>query len=125
VLPSSPQPRPYFGQLFLWDGIGLVPITIGFFAIPEIIDLAVPEAARRTAVILDWIVGHLIAICLLGFTLDGALCTFLSLKVGRLERRPIALAMTAGMAAFIEVLFVRVLHVPFPPGQLLVWLGVV
>ncbi len=30
-----------FGQLFLWDGIGLVPITIGFFAIPEIIDLAV------------------------------------------------------------------------------------
>src|SRR4030042_3416431 len=30
-----------FGQIFLWDGIGLVPITIGFFAIPEIIDLAV------------------------------------------------------------------------------------
>jgi putative tricarboxylic transport membrane protein len=30
-----------FGQLFLWDGIGLVPITIGFFAIPEIIDLAI------------------------------------------------------------------------------------
>ena len=30
-----------FGQTFLWDGIGLVPITIGFFAIPEIVDLAV------------------------------------------------------------------------------------
>jgi len=30
-----------FGQLFLWDGIGLVPITLGFFAFPEIIDLAV------------------------------------------------------------------------------------
>src|SRR5436853_5777347 len=30
-----------FGQLFLWDGIGLVPVTIGFFAIPEVIDLAV------------------------------------------------------------------------------------
>ena len=30
-----------FGQTFLWDGIGLVPITIGFFAIPEIIDLAI------------------------------------------------------------------------------------
>jgi hypothetical protein len=28
------------------------------------------------------------------------------------------------MAAFIEILFVRALHVPFPPGQLLVWLGV-
>ena len=34
-----------FGQLFLWDGIGLVPITIGFFAIPEIIDLAVQRTA--------------------------------------------------------------------------------
>ena len=30
-----------FGQLFLWDGIGLVPITIGFYAIPETIELAV------------------------------------------------------------------------------------
>jgi TctA family transporter len=30
-----------FGLTFLWDGVGLVPITIGFFAIPEIIDLAV------------------------------------------------------------------------------------
>src|SRR5262249_1748061 len=27
--------------LFLWDGIGLVPVTIGFFAIPEVIDLAI------------------------------------------------------------------------------------
>lgn len=30
-----------FGQLFLWDGIGLVPVTIGFYAIPETIELAV------------------------------------------------------------------------------------
>lgn len=29
------------GLDFLWDGIGLVPVTIGLFAIPEIIDLAV------------------------------------------------------------------------------------
>jgi TctA family transporter len=39
--PMSGMQRYTFGQLFLWDGIGLVPITIGFFAIPEIIDLAV------------------------------------------------------------------------------------
>jgi putative tricarboxylic transport membrane protein len=30
-----------FGYEFLWDGIGLVPVTIGLFAIPEIVDLAV------------------------------------------------------------------------------------
>ncbi len=39
--PVAGTERYTFGQLFLWDGIGLVPITIGFFAIPEIIDLAV------------------------------------------------------------------------------------
>jgi putative tricarboxylic transport membrane protein len=41
IAPVSGVKRFTFGQLFLWDGIGLVPITIGFFAIPEIIDLAV------------------------------------------------------------------------------------
>jgi len=41
LCPMSGIQRYTFGQLFLWDGIGLVPITIGFFAIPEIIDLAV------------------------------------------------------------------------------------
>ena len=39
--PMSGIQRYTFGQLFLWDGVGLVPITIGFFAIPEIVDLAV------------------------------------------------------------------------------------
>ena len=43
--PISGTQRYTFGQLFLWDGIGLVPITIGFFAIPEIIDLAVQRTA--------------------------------------------------------------------------------
>lgn len=41
VSPITGIQRYTFGQLFLWDGIGLVPITIGFFAIPELIDLAV------------------------------------------------------------------------------------
>ncbi|MBI2304972.1 MAG: tripartite tricarboxylate transporter permease [Chloroflexi bacterium] len=30
-----------YGQLYLWEGIGLVPVTVGIFAIPEIVDLAV------------------------------------------------------------------------------------
>src|SRR5439155_1685397 len=33
--------RATFGQLELWDGIGLVPVTIGMFGMPEVIDLAV------------------------------------------------------------------------------------
>jgi putative tricarboxylic transport membrane protein len=39
--PISGIQRYTFNQLFLWDGIGLVPITIGFYAIPETIELAV------------------------------------------------------------------------------------
>lgn len=30
-----------FGQLYLWTGLPLIPVVVGFFAIPEIIDLAV------------------------------------------------------------------------------------
>jgi len=39
--PISGIQRFTFGQLFLWDGVGLVPVTIGFYAIPETIELAV------------------------------------------------------------------------------------
>lgn len=39
--PISAIQRYTFGQTFLWDGIGLVPVTVGLFAIPEVIDLAV------------------------------------------------------------------------------------
>lgn len=35
-----------FGSLYLWNGLSIVPVLVGFFAIPEIIDLAV----RGTAV---------------------------------------------------------------------------
>jgi TctA family transporter len=30
-----------FGQLYLWNGLDLIPVLVGVFAIPEIIDLAV------------------------------------------------------------------------------------
>jgi TctA family transporter len=63
--PISGTQRYTFGQLFLWDGIGLVPITIGFFAIPEIIDLAV----RRTAIARD-------SIARLGGVMEGVKDTF-------------------------------------------------
>jgi TctA family transporter len=39
--PISGTERYTFGALYLWDGIRLVPATLGLFAIPEIIDMAV------------------------------------------------------------------------------------
>jgi len=43
--PISGIQRFTFDQLYLWDGVGLVPVTVGLFAIPEIIDLAVHGGA--------------------------------------------------------------------------------
>jgi putative tricarboxylic transport membrane protein len=39
--PISGIERYAFGTLYLWDGVRLVPATLGLFAIPELIDLAV------------------------------------------------------------------------------------
>jgi putative tricarboxylic transport membrane protein len=43
--PVSGTERFTFGQIFLWDGIGLVPITMGFFAIPELIEMGVQRSS--------------------------------------------------------------------------------
>lgn len=45
VDPQSGSLRWTFGQLYLWDGIPLVPVTLGIFAIPEIVDLVIKARA--------------------------------------------------------------------------------
>lgn len=39
--PMTGTQRYAFDQTFLWDGVGVVPVALGLFAIPEVIDLAV------------------------------------------------------------------------------------
>jgi len=34
-----------FGQLYLWNGLSIIPVMVGLFAIPEIVDLAVRGTA--------------------------------------------------------------------------------
>jgi hypothetical protein len=41
--------------------------------------------------------------------------------VGERERWPLSLALTAAAWAFIYVVFDRLLHVPFPKAQVLLW----
>ena len=43
--PQAGHLRYTFGSLYLWQGLDLVPVLVGFFAIPEIIDLAVRGTA--------------------------------------------------------------------------------
>ena len=44
-----------FGQLYLWNGLSMIPVMVGLFAIPEIVDLAV----RGTAIAGDAPLGKL------------------------------------------------------------------
>jgi TctA family transporter len=37
--PQTGSPRFAFGKLELWNGVGLVPVAVGLFAIPEIVEL--------------------------------------------------------------------------------------
>lgn len=51
--PSLGQPRFTFGQLTLWDGLGLLPVALGIYAVPEAIQIlsatASPAAAAMSA----------------------------------------------------------------------------
>jgi len=78
---------------------------------------------RRTAGMFGWIVGYLLGMWLLGFPIGGALCSFIQLKFASREKWPITLILTAGLWAFVYLLFEQTLHVPFPDGYLFQLLG--
>jgi TctA family transporter len=51
--PQTGIQRYTYGMLNLWDGVGLVPVAVGLFAIPEMLDLAIKGTSistTRTAV---------------------------------------------------------------------------
>lgn len=78
---------------------------------------------RRTRNMFGWIIIYFLAIWLLGFTVGASLCCFVQLKFGSKEKWLITLILTAGLWAFVYLLFDRVLHVPFPVGYLFEVLG--
>jgi putative tricarboxylic transport membrane protein len=80
---------------------------------------------RRTAGMFGWIMGYFIAIWLLGFPGGCALCSFVQLKFGSKEKWAVSVILTAGIWAFVYLLFERTLHVPFPAGYLFETLGMV
>jgi len=80
-------------------------------------------ARRRTINMFAWIVGYIISIWLIGFFYSVPLLVFLYLKVQSRERWPLSIALTAVAWIFFWALFDRLLHLPFPQGQLFAWLG--
>jgi putative tricarboxylic transport membrane protein len=48
--PQTGQLRYTFGQLFLWEGVPLLPVVLGLFAIPELVELVqLPSLAKQGA----------------------------------------------------------------------------
>jgi hypothetical protein len=130
-------------QSWDWDfRPGLFPWVIGFLALPlaflqlnldiagavktigqGLVKARDPEAARlmrETVKISAWILGYFVAIWLLGFSVAIAVTTFLYLKLAK-ERWLITLVLTLFAWVSFYALFVYLLHVPFPEGQLFAW----
>jgi TctA family transporter len=81
-----------------------------------------PELAyRRTLLILGWTIGFFVGIWLLGFSLAVPTTIILYLKFAK-EKWPITLALALVAWLFFYGLFDYALHVPFPEGQLFLWL---
>lgn len=99
---------------FLKKGVEGLPREMGAEAASE---------ARRTVSIVGWILGFFAAIWLLGFSWAILFATFLYLKVGAREKWLITIVLTAVAWLSFYGLFDYTLHVPFPEGQLFLWLG--
>ena len=78
---------------------------------------------RRTAAIVCWTVGFFLTIWFLGFITASAVATLAYLKLGAGERWGISVALAAVAWIFFFGLFDYGLHLPFPPGELFLWLG--
>ena len=85
-------------------------------------DVPAELANRRTLAVSSWIIAYFLAIWLLGFSIGGALCTFIHLKFGSREKWLLSTVLTLLAWGVIYGVFDRALHVPFPTGQLLIWL---
>ncbi|HME46477.1 MAG TPA: tripartite tricarboxylate transporter permease, partial [Syntrophorhabdales bacterium] len=77
---------------------------------------------RRTANVFMWTFAWFVSIWLFGFNIGAPLCTFIQLKIGEREGWLLTLLLTATAWAFIYFGFDLLLHVPFPKGQIFIWM---
>ena len=86
-------------------------------------DQAPEVARRRTAIAAAWTVGFFVLIVLVGFQIAVPVLVFAYLKLQGKEGWIFTTVFTAAVWAFFYGLFDLLLHLPFPPGVLLEWLG--
>jgi hypothetical protein len=81
-------------------------------------------ARQRTINIFSWIFGFFLGIWLLGFVITIPLLVFSYLKLYSGERWGLSIILTVVAWLGFYALFVRLLHLPFPEGLILTWLGI-
>ena len=86
-------------------------------------DQAPEVARRRTLVAAAWTVGFFVLIVLVGFQIAVPVLVFAYLKLQGKEGWIFTTVFTAAVWGFFYGLFDLLLHLPFPPGVLLEWLG--
>jgi len=85
-------------------------------------DLPKEVVRRRTIGILLWIFGFFLLIWLLGFSIAVPVTTFLYLKFTGGEKWLLTIVFTVLSWAFFYGVFEYALAIPFPEGQLFLWL---
>ena len=78
---------------------------------------------RRTVAAFGWIVGFFAAIVMLGFLVAIPLFMLAYLRLQGKEGWTLSVVLTAAVWAAFYGLFDQLLHLPFPDGWLLTWLG--
>jgi len=76
-------------------------------------------AMKRTIAIMIWTLGFLALIVLVGFPLAVPIFVFVYLKIAGRESWPLTIILTVTSWLFMEGLFNRLLHLPFPEGLIL------
>lgn len=109
-----------FAVVALWKGLTS---TGPSNAVSVARDIEPAVARRRGILIASWIAGFFGLIWLLGFTPTAVVGTILYLKFGAGERWRPSILLTILAWVFFYGIFDRFLHLPFSPGELLVWLG--
>lgn len=83
-----------------------------------------PVLARlRTVNIFSWIFGFVIGVWIIGFSITIPLLTFLYLKVQSREGWIPTLLLTGSTWLIFWGLFEWMLRLPFPEGQIFLWMG--
>ncbi|HSK28767.1 MAG TPA: tripartite tricarboxylate transporter TctB family protein, partial [Candidatus Limnocylindria bacterium] len=83
----------------------------------QLTDTVEPALARkRTIAIIIWTLGFLVLILLVGFPLAVPIFVFAYLRFAGRETWALAIVLTAMSWLFMEGLFNRFLHLPFPEG---------